>query len=165
MKKLRRIKLVLAMLMFIGFCAGFVGASTMEATDETPKTSKNAVNIAMALDEGYLYPTVVSMTSMLENKNKKSEYHYYIMHPGNFSERSKEILKSLERKYPNCVVNLINMENRFKTARQGHVTTPTYYRLALSDLLPDEDRVIWLDGDTIIFKDLTSANIFIFIYL
>lgn len=145
------------MLVFIGFCAGFAGASAMEATDETPKTSKNAVNIAMALDEGYLYPTVVSMTSMLENKNEKSEYHYYIMHPGDFSERSKEILKSLERKYPNCVVNLINMENKFKTARQGHVTTPAYYRLALSDILPtDEDRVIWLDGDTIIFKDLTE---------
>ena len=33
---------------------------------------KNHVPIAMALDDGYTYPTIVSITSMMENKNRNT---------------------------------------------------------------------------------------------
>ena len=41
---------------------------------------KSHVPIAMALDDGYLYPTIVSIKSMMENKNRNSYYKFYIMH-------------------------------------------------------------------------------------
>ena len=121
--------------------------------------NKEKVNIpiAMALDDGYLYPTIVSITSMMENKSKNSYYEFYIMHPAEFSEDSKHKLKTLERKYSGCSINLIDMTDKYKNAYDiGHITTPAYYRLSLSDLLPDKDKVLWLDGDTLIFKDLRS---------
>ena len=156
MKKSKNVKLTLIMLSLIVFFTGFVSVFGIDNKDniKVSENSENVINIAMALDEGYLYPTVVSMISMLENKDKDSVYHYYIMHPAEFSEKSKMILRSTGEKYPNCVVNLIDMENKYNGARQGHVTTPAYYRLSLSDLLPNEDKILWLDGDTLIFKDL-----------
>lgn len=158
MKNFKKSKLFLIVLLLVGIFIGFalMYKTNKPNTNNSNKNEKNVINIAMALDEGYLYPTVVSITSMLENKNKDSVYHYYIMHPENFSEKSKEALNSFGEKYSNCTINLINMEDKYKNARQGHVTTPTYYRLSLSDLLPNEDKVLWLDGDTIIFKDLTE---------
>ncbi|MBR0423648.1 MAG: hypothetical protein IJJ04_03345, partial [Clostridia bacterium] len=68
---------------------------------------------------------------------------------------SKEKIKSLEKKYDKCHINLINMGEQFKTANdKGHITTPTYYRLALSELLVNLDKIIWLDGDTLTLQDL-----------
>ncbi len=120
--------------------------------------SSQHVPIAMALDDGYLYPTVVSITSAMENKNPGTFYDYYIMHPENFSDESKSLLKSLEEKYKNCSINLVDMGEKYKNANdKGHITTPAYYRLSMSDVLPQNvDIALWIDGDTLVLDDLSQ---------
>lgn len=116
---------------------------------------EKTIPIAMALDEGYLYPTIVSITSMMENAKEDTIYDLYIMHPDEFSDDSKEKLNFLGVKYKNCNINLINMQKEYAEANHGnHITTPAYYRLSLSEILPRLDKMIWLDGDTLIFDDL-----------
>ncbi len=116
---------------------------------------KAVIPIAMALDDGYLYPTIVSITSMMENANKDTVYNIYIMHPDEFSDTSKEKLSFVGKKYKNCNIKLINMKKEYAGANDiGHITTPAYYRLSLSELLPTLDKIIWMDGDTLIFDDL-----------
>lgn len=116
-----------------------------------------SIPIAMALDDGYTYPTIVAITSIMENKNPETKYDFYIMHPSEFQEENKEKLKSLASKYEGCAINLIDMQGRYVSANLSeYITTPAYYRLALSEVLPDIDKIIWLDGDTITFTDLTE---------
>lgn len=121
--------------------------------------SSQHVPIAMALDDGYVYPTVVSITSAMENKNPGTFYDYYIMHPGEFSDENKSLLKSLEEKYKNCSINLVDMGEKYKDANdKGHITTPAYYRLSMSDILPQNIKIAWwIDGDTLILGDLAQA--------
>lgn len=115
------------------------------------------IPVAMALDDEYTYPTIVAITSVMENKNPETKYDFYIMHPSGLQDENKGKLKSLEKKYEGCSVNLIDMEGRYSAANQsGYITTPAYYRLSLSEILPDIDKVIWLDGDTITFTDLNE---------
>ena len=57
------------------------------------------IPIAMSLDEEYTYPTLVAMTSILENANSNTKYNFYLLHPSNFPIESKNILKSFEKKY------------------------------------------------------------------
>lgn len=121
------------------------------------KSKQRHVPVAMALDDGYLYPTVVSITSMMENKSGDTVYDYYIMHPEEFSENSKTLLKSLGKKYKKCNINLIDMGQKYKNANdKGHITTPAYYRLSLSELLPNLDKILWIDGDTLVLDDLQT---------
>ena len=109
----------------------------------------------MALDNNYLYPTIVAMTSIAENSNPRTKLLFNIMHPSDFNEQNKEKLKSLERKYNRIEINLINMKEEYKNAfKSRHITTPAYYRLSLSELLPNIDKILWIDGDTITFNDL-----------
>ena len=123
----------------------------------TPEKTPDHIPIAMSLDENYVYPTVVAITSAMENSGGKAKYDFYIMHPSNLSEKSKETLLSLQDKYDDCSINLIDMQNKFNSAyTDSRITTPAYYRLALSELLPNIDKIIWLDGDTIVLKDLTE---------
>ncbi len=117
----------------------------------------SVIPIAMALDDNYLYPTIVAMTSILENASSETKYDFYVMHPAEFKEENKTKLKSLEKKYEKCSINTIDMGNAYKNANdRGHITTPAYYRLSLSDLLPNINKIIWLDGDTITNVDLSE---------
>ena len=123
---------------------------------------KNSVPIAMAADDNYTYPTIVSITSLLENSDSSTSYDIYIMTPGDFLEENKQKLLSLQEKNKDkCKINLINMKDNYKNANvAGHgntpLTTPAYYRLSLPSLLSEFDKVIWVDGDTLIFEDLTN---------
>lgn len=135
--------------------ACFFGFRFVSNADVSGAPIENSIPIAMGLDDGYLYPTIVAMTSVLENANNGREYDFYIMHPDEFKEESKNKIKSLENKYSSCKIKFLNMKSMYKSANdKGHITTPSYYRLSLSDLLPDLKKIIWLDGDTITFSDL-----------
>ena len=49
------------------------------------------------------------------------------------------------------------MGNQYKCLLLNfRIVTPTYYRLSLPELLPDVKRIIYLEGDTLIFEDLTE---------
>ena len=134
--------------------------TTKVATTSTSQLSaqENVIPIAMAADDNYTYPTLVSITSLMENSKKDTHYDIYIMTPGEFAEENSQKLLNLQDKYCNrCKISLIDMKDRYKDANdKGHITTPTYYRLSLSSLLPNINKIIWLDGDTLIFEDLTD---------
>ena len=154
MKKSSKFKLWLSFLVFITILTT-VGFSFFYLKET--KTNNN-ISVAMAADDNYTYPTIVSITSLMTNSKNDTYYDIYIMIPGNFNEENKQKILSLHEKYENkCKITLIDMQDRYKNANdKGHITTPAYYRLALSDVLPGEKKIIWLDCDTLIFEDLTD---------
>ena len=119
---------------------------------------KLRIACAYALDNAYVYPTLVAMTSLAENAGPNTFYDIYVMINPEFTKANKNILKSVEKKHPkSCEVIFINMGNKFKEADTNQkIPTPAYYRLELHNLLPDVNRIIWMDGDTAVFEDLTE---------
>ena len=122
------------------------------------KEGKLRIACAYALDNAYVYPTLVAMTSLAENAGKKTFYDIYVMINPEFTEENKKVLKSVETKHPeHCEVIFIDMGSKFKEADTNKkIPTAAYYRLELHNLLPDVNRVIWMDGDTAVFEDLTE---------
>ena len=159
LKKTNLIFIVISMILLLGACVFFYNRYKKNSFDLP--VLKNVVNkgipIAMALDDNYVYPTIVAITSAMENKNAATEYSFYLMHPNEFKDESKKKIKSLEKTYDKCHIHLINMGDQFKNANdKGHITTPAYYRLALSEILVNIDKIIWLDGDTLTLQDLNQ---------
>ena len=74
--------------------------------------------------------------------------------------QNRQKLLSLAEKYGGkCKITLIDMQNSWENAYSDkRITTPSYYRLSLSELpeLKNLNKIIWLDGDTLIFDDLTE---------
>ena len=114
------------------------------------------IPISMATDDNYIFPTIVSITSIILNKKNTTKYDFYIMIPPYLKKENIQKLKSLEKKHKkNCTINIINMGEKYKNAPTNtHITTPGYYRLSLSILLPNINKIIYLDGDTITHNDL-----------
>ena len=132
-------------------------AAKVQNSFASNETEKNTIHIAMATDDNYVFPTIVSMTSILENRNSDTKIDFYMMLSGEVSQESKNKILSLQNKYSNCNVTLIDMKDKMKELFiDRHLTTAVYYRLMLPSLLPDLDKVLYLDTDIIAKKDLSE---------
>ena len=119
---------------------------------------KLMLDCSYSLNNGYTYPTLVSMTSLVINAGNNLFYNIYILISPDFTEENKEKLMSVEKKYKDyCKIIFINMDTKFDILdTDGRIPTASYYRLDLHNLLPDVDRILYLDGDTAIFQDLSD---------
>ncbi|BED92456.1 MAG: glycosyltransferase family 8 protein [Candidatus Paraimprobicoccus trichonymphae] len=128
--------------------------------ENTKKTTEEDINlkyvpIVISTNNNYIYPAVVSMTSLLENSDKSVFYKIHVFVSNEFSEKNKDKLLWLETKYKNCCLEFVDMKNMFNDAFvSGHVTKETYFRLKIPSILSEEKKCIYLDVDTIISKDL-----------
>lgn len=119
--------------------------------------NKESISIAMATDSNYVYPTIVSMTSILENKNLDTKIDFYLMLSGDFEQGLKDKILHLQERYSNCTITLIDMKDKMSSLYMSrHLATATYYRLMLPSLLPDLDKILYLDSDIIVKQDLGS---------
>ena len=119
---------------------------------------KQRIPVAYNLDNNYIYPTLVSMISILENSSNYTFYSFHLLVEKNiFKEENKEKFMHLEIKYNRCKINIIELTNeKLINVDISRYPITAYYRLLLADLIKDEDRIIFLDGDTFVLTDLTE---------
>ena len=89
--------LLLAVFFMIFIFGNNVGNNLILASKviSTQNQTKNVIPIAMATDDNYVYPTLVSMTSMLENKNEDTKLEFHIMLSGKVTGENKENFRKL----------------------------------------------------------------------
>ena len=117
--------------------------------------NKNQIQISMAIDNNFIYPALVSMISALENNNKiKNIIIYHLFFSYNFDKKNIEIFDSLKNKYE-VKINYYIIPNIFKNIRTWVGGTNTiYFKILLPLIFHDLKRMIYLDADTLILKDL-----------
>ena len=129
----------------------------MIINDETNKKHFNYIPVAFSVDNRYLYPLIVLLTSILLNANPSTFYLFYIMIPYNFLSSNKKKIVNLSKKYKNCKIKFFNLGIKYLDwSVEGNYTQTVYYRLSLPDLIKNLDKIIYLDCDTMVHKDLTD---------
>ena len=124
---------------------------------EETKHPESVISIAMASNDYYVIPTVTAITSLMENSNRTTHYNIYLLHGPGLREIGKERLSYVEKKYRNCRLIFIDMKDEYIDAQTtAWIPMESYYRLLLPNLIPNVDRIIWLDGDVLVLKDLTE---------
>lgn len=114
-------------------------------------------NITLITDSRYATPTAVSMLSAIKNKCANSTYNFYII-AENITPQDEAFLLSLKKIAPATVnIKIIpqqepdlpyeNMQ-RFLQYKVG------MHKIYLSEILKNLDKVIYMDGDTLVLKDL-----------
>lgn len=123
------------------------------------KSKWNYINVAYACDNNYYYIMHVSMKSLMINQENNTFVNFFLMVHESIYEEQKIVIDKICKEHTNCKINYFIMSNEFKditTTGDINCTTSTYYRLLLQKLLPKEKRVLYLDSDTIIYKDLNK---------
>ena len=121
------------------------------------KNNKKLIQICMALDNNIIYPTLISMISALYNNNKNLNILVYnLLLSNNFNKTNIQIFESLKNNYKVFINYYIipNIFNNFKRWRQQ--TYCHYYKIIIPMLFSNLERIIYLDGDTLIFTDLSE---------
>ena len=133
--------------------------------DKTPNIINNhklTINLALSADFNYVYPTLVFITSLMENIGPKTFYQIYLMTPNEDKKNDmSNILNTLITKYGNDKLNITYLlidssQIPEDVAVNKHITKETYFRLILPSLLPNLDRILYMDTDIINLKDLSE---------
>lgn len=128
---------------------------------------KNPINIVYSTDENGVEQLYVSLFSLLRNKKQETSYTITIFCK-NFNDSIKNNLLKIVGLFQNSSINFIDFkqyEDEYQLANiemnKEHFLdlkwpAPTYYRLFIPWIFPDEEKVIYIDIDTLVLKDLTN---------
>ena len=112
-------------------------------------------DISYATNESFAPYMAVSIASLLEN-NASHSVVVHILH-SDLGEATTARLKMFETRYKNAKIVFHKIDDsRFEKfgLTIGHITRETYFRYMIAEVLPDIDRVLYLDGDTIVNGDI-----------
>ena len=117
------------------------------------------MNVVYTFDDGYSAITAVSLLSLLESNKKVSELNIFIVDCG-ISDSNKNKFNSLTKNYNRKIVFIDgkNMEGKIPIELDLlYWSFVCYVRLFFSELLPQLDRVLHIDCDTIIKDNLEEV--------
>jgi len=112
------------------------------------------IHVVYCLDDGYAEPTCVSMASMLANT--KSNVHFHII-SNRLSDKNKAILSSLSEQFSHGQWSFHGVDfgtSGFVLEPTAHLSIEAYYRFFIPKILPELEKVIYIDGDTVIVGDI-----------
>lgn len=95
------------------------------------------------------------LTSLFLNSGKFTAYKVYIFAQLEVASVARSKIDLILRLYPDHEIEWLQPNTTFSGASsRKHLTNPNYYRFLIPDCLPNYEKVIWIDVDTIIKGDL-----------
>lgn len=119
---------------------------------------KKEIPIFTATDDNYVPYLAVTLQSMIDNASKNYNYSIKILNTG-ISEDNIQKIKKYERE--NVSIEFVNvMKSLEEIGLRLHTciyyTQTTYYRLFISSLYPQYDKVLYLDCDIVVRGDISK---------
>lgn len=119
----------------------------------------SSINVCISCDDNYSKYAGVVIASILANASSEDKLSIYIL-DGGFSEQHKSEILSL-KSIKDCEIDFVYIDQKLfeeyaKIKTHSYVTVATYYRLKLSSLLPNVDRIIYFDCDMVVNSSLAE---------
>lgn len=117
--------------------------------------------IAFIADRNFFTPSVVAITSLLENKRSESAYKIYLVNIG-FSDEQKKKVRLIEERYSTSIVMCDVDENQLYDRYKNLVkhdccaSISALVKFDLPNICREENYLLYLDGDLIVQKDLSE---------
>ena len=122
----------------------------------------HVIHIVICVDNNYVVPTTALINSICDN-NKDVVLFFHVVVDGNLDVGSKSILEdALKRSRSRGTIYCFNdrVADKLPIHKENqpyHITSSAYYRLFLTDILPNTiDKVLYLDSDIIINGDISE---------
>lgn len=124
------------------------------------ESRRQDVRVAVCGDEAFAAPAGVLFRSIMDHADPGRKYELIYFHDG-ISGRKQQMLESLAGDSGNVTVRCADIRPYFdkeglRVDNRPGLSVMTYARLALPELLPEWNRVLYLDGDMIAFSDVAE---------
>lgn len=117
---------------------------------------KDAINIVNITDANYIIPLNVAIYSAIKNKNKNSKYNFFVIGIDLKKDDIKELTKQSTAETPIIVINNHNIYDFYPFKHNTHVPIGDCLKFNIPDIFPNFDKMLYLDGDVIVQKDLND---------
>lgn len=117
------------------------------------KNSQVTIPVCFVTDENYVKYMGVTIESILNNAAKGDKYNFYILSTG-LSQNSKD--KLMQTVKTQAVIDFIEVGggliNAFQNLKQRatYISKSSYFKFAIAELIPQVDKIIYLDSDLIV---------------
>ncbi|NBI60426.1 glycosyltransferase family 8 protein [Lachnospiraceae bacterium] len=118
--------------------------------------AKTVIPVVFAADEKYVPYLGVALYSLIKNVSLENEYQIFILNTG-LSVVQRKRLKQLETE--NVSINLCDVSELVggKDIKTGaHFSQATAYRLLIDQLFPEYKKILYLDSDIIVRRDVAE---------
>ena len=122
-----------------------------------PKSQLNYISIAICPNNFYASLTYVSMISILSSKEEFTYISFYLIISKDFQKKNIDLITSLYEQFDFFNITFIEMDEKYNDAFiSKRMTIQTYFRFSLGELFPFLNRILYLDSDVIVYKDLNK---------
>lgn len=113
------------------------------------------MNVAVTVNDTYVYPLYIMLQTLFAHHGQ-TEVHVWLIHNSVSGENIDRLRTICEKNHNRLTV--IHVEDElFESAPRLHFRKEMYFRIMLSELIPEtEDRILYLDPDLIVLDSLTE---------
>ncbi len=117
-----------------------------------------SIPIALSSDNKCFFALATTLLSLFENKLPETTYTLYIFCAADVTQENIKKISTLVSNYSGSSVTFIDMQGKFDNIHMDHayLTVPTYYRMLFASMLPQHKKILYLDIDILVRKDLTE---------
>lgn len=127
--------------------------------DEKVASKVDTIPVMLATDGNYFPQTYVTILSIVKNRTSKAFLAFHILMPEDVSDERKRPFFNMQHEYPNVSISFIIMgKELFADAKLSikHISSPTFYRLKAPRLFPQYNKILYVDSDVIVERDLSE---------
>ncbi len=117
------------------------------------------VNICVITDDNYAIPTTVMLTSLKENRLPQTLYKIHFLYCNLseiFIQKAKELASPEFELFFHEIAEDAYVKDFQTAAFAQHVSSTALFKFMICELLPELDKVLYMDGDIIVRKDLSE---------
>lgn len=119
----------------------------------------NEIHIVLSSSNEFIEHCSTTMASVLYNLSDEYFAHFYIL-SYDLTEKNKKKLAQLN-KIKKCIIEYPCFDEKMLDVFDGikipsHVTKMTYARILIPDILPNIDRVLFIDSDMVVRTDISK---------
>ena len=121
-------------------------------------STEQELPIFFTVDDEYIPFLAVTLQSLVENSSSKNNYVIKVLYT-HINDENKKKIKKFEKE--NINIEFVDLNYYIKKVKdklytRDYYSNTTYFRLFLPDLYPQYNKVLYVDSDTVILRDIAE---------
>ena len=138
-------------------CVHFMNPEPAPQLELPDSHGKPIVPVVFAADNNYVPQLTTTIYSAIKNADPNRFYDVVVLQRDIAGDKQERMWRFFEQ-FPNMSLRFLNVERELSgydlSTNNAHISVETYYRFLIQQLMPDYDKVLYLDSDIIITGDI-----------